>query len=188
MLKQTALVLLALPAVIACEGSDAPPASEPMVAMNEIAMAVASRGTCELDDSDSWSYLVHFGPGHAGHAEVTRLRAMPPGLFSVTMMNAAQDQLQGFINTAARTAYWFDPREHRGDGKMRSDSNTIDYPPQTLEDGAREWGKPRSRLLVRLIENAQSTCRTGPFARQVEADPSVLHRIDSLAAMMQRAR
>jgi hypothetical protein len=105
---------------------------------------------------------------------------MLPGFYSVDVHDDHQNVAMGFINTDARTVSWFDVREHEGEGRMRSDSNTIDYPPATLDDAMREWNTPRGQQLLQLVHKAQATCRTGPFARPAPGAQQQRQRTDSL--------
>ena len=149
--------------VSGCEPRDAGFASQSGVGAEAIAAAIQAQGSCAKFGDDTWSFHVTFGD--VAQAAVVRHSNMLPGFYSVTLLDDHQNMAQGFVNTDTRTVSWFDVREHEGEGRMRADSNTIDYPPTTVGDAVREWNTPRGQQVVQLVHKAQATCRTGPFDR-----------------------
>ncbi len=82
------------------------------------------------------------------------------------MMDEEGGLALGFVYLAEERISWFDDREHVGEGKLAADGRTIEYPPDTPWEQAREWNTERGQLVVQLAQKARAVCDTTTIESQ----------------------
>jgi len=159
-LKTAALLVPSLLA-LACDATrdghkESPPGAMVQAGTSTISDIVKGPGACMRREGDWWTYAAVATTG--ARASVTK-HPDPPGWYAIVVTGEDGEISLGTVNTTDELVFWFDPRE-AGDSVRRE--GRTEYSGQTRDEARAEWITPRGEQLVRLAQQAESTCSRSP--------------------------